>query len=107
MTTPSQLRAIQNHGKTGITIIDKSPHAEINMAGSHKTFSVGTSAVTKALNGSCTIHVLAGAVWINTAAAATTANGIKVTGAIDLHHVGNLSLIGDVSGNSVQIIAWR
>lgn len=72
-------------------------------------FSVGTSAVTKAINGkTCTVHVLSGTAWINPLAVAVAdATAIKVTGAIDLSVAGNLSLISDATGASVQVIVWE
>jgi hypothetical protein len=72
-------------------------------------FNVGTSAVSKAIGGhDCTVNVLSGAVWINpNAAAVANDTAIKLTGAIDLCVEGNLSLISDATGASVQIIVWE
>ncbi len=74
-------------------------------------FSVGTTAVTKAINGlNCTVHVLSGNCWINpNATAVADSTAIKLTSGmvIDLTVSGNLSLISDASGASVQIIVWE
>jgi hypothetical protein len=72
-------------------------------------FAVGTTAVPKAINGKlCTVNVLSGTVWINpNAVAVADATAIKLTGAIDLVVDGNLSLISDATGASIQIIVWE
>jgi hypothetical protein len=72
-------------------------------------FNVAAVATNKAINGKdCTVNVLSGVVWINPLGTADTTTGIKlVTGnAIDLNVSGNLSLISDATGASVQIIVW-
>lgn len=74
-------------------------------------FNVSTSEVTKAINGrDCTIHVLSGSVWVNpndTAVADDTS--IKMTSGmvLDINCSGNLSLISDATGSTVQIIVWE
>jgi len=72
-------------------------------------FAVSTTAVAKAINGKdCTVNVLTGSVWINpNATAVADATAIKLTGTIDLNAIGNLSLISDATGASVQIILWQ
>jgi hypothetical protein len=74
----------------------------------HGAFNVGTTAVAKAINGKdCTVNVLSGTVWINpNGTAIADATSIKLTGTIDLNVTGNLSLISDATGASVQIIVW-
>lgn len=71
-------------------------------------FAVGTTAVAKAIGGKdCTVNVLTGTAWINpNATAIADATAIKLTGTIDLNVAGNLSLISDATGASVQIIVW-
>ena len=72
-------------------------------------FNVAAAAVDKAINGKdCTVNVLTGSVWINpNATAVADATAIKLTGTIDLNVAGNLSLISDATGASVQIIVWQ
>lgn len=71
------------------------------------TFAVTTTNIVKPINGkACTVNVLSGAVWINPNTVATTTNGIKITGAIDLKVVKGLNLISDATGATVQIIVW-
>ena len=75
-------------------------------------FAVGAAAVTKAItNRLCTVNVLSGNCWINPSAAAVAdATAIKLTLAtgntLDLIVAGDLSLISDATGASVQIIVW-
>jgi hypothetical protein len=71
-------------------------------------FAVSTTALAKAITGKdCTVNVLAGTVWINpNATAVANDTAIKLTGAIDLNVAGNLSLISDATGATVQIIVW-
>ena len=75
-------------------------------------FAVGAAAVDRAItNRLCTVNVLSGNCWINpNAAAVADATAIKLalsTGNIlDLVVAGNLSLISDATGASVQIIVW-
>jgi hypothetical protein len=77
----------------------------------HGAFSVGTTAVTKAINGKpCTIEALVGDVWINpkgTAVADSTCGKISNGKALDLFVEGNLSLISDATGATVQIWIWE
>jgi hypothetical protein len=74
-------------------------------------FNVAAVAVNKAINGKdCTVNVLSGAVWINplaTAVANDTAIKLISGNAIDINVAGNLSLISDATGASVQIIVWE
>lgn len=80
-----------------------------NVSVIYGAFAVGTSAVSKAINGKeCTVNVLSGTAWINpNAVAVADATAIKLTGAIDLVVDENLSLISDAIGASVQIIVWE
>ena len=76
-------------------------------------FAVGAVAVSKAItNRLCTVHVLSGNCWINPlAVAVANATAIKLSpsngGVLDLYVAGNLSLISDATGASVQIIVWE
>ncbi len=71
-------------------------------------FTVGTAAVTKAIDGKlCTINVLSGVVYINPfTTAVADGTSIKLTGSIDMVVDGDISLIGEVADNTVQIIVW-
>jgi hypothetical protein len=73
-------------------------------------FNVAAVATSKAISGKdCTVNVLSGSVWINpNATAVADATAIKlVTGnAMDLNVTGNLSLISDATGASVQVVIW-
>jgi hypothetical protein len=84
---------------------------KIDMDKSFGAFSVSTTAVSKTINGlNCTVNVLSGSCWINTErTAVANATSIKLTvgSSIDLNVSGNLSLISDATGASVQIIVWE
>lgn len=73
-------------------------------------FAVGTLAVAKAINGKdCTVNVLSGNCWINpnaTAVANATAIKLIPDAVLDINVTGNLSLISDAAGATVQIIVW-
>lgn len=71
--------------------------------------SVTDTATAKGINGAyCTVIVIEGNVWINPLATAKAdSTAIKVIDSISLVVDGNLSLISDESGATVQIIIWE
>lgn len=74
-------------------------------------FAVNTTVVNKAINDKdCTIHVLTGDCWVNpsgVAVADTTSIKLEKGMILDLHVMGNLSLISNATGSTVQVIVWR
>lgn len=74
-------------------------------------FAVNTIVINKAINdNACTIHVLTGDCWVNPlglAVADATAIKLKEGMILDTHVMGNLSLISNATGATVQIIVWR
>lgn len=60
-------------------------------------------------NGSITLNVLSGNVWIDPTQTASSTTGLKLLSGnvIDLRVKGTLSLISDATGATVQIIVWE
>lgn len=72
----------------------------------HGGFDVGTSALSKPINGRlCTINVLSGVVWVDPLGTATQSS-IELTGALDIVVDGDISLVSNDDGAKVQIIVW-
>ena len=74
-------------------------------------FAVSTAEIKKEIfDKDCTIHVLTGNCWVNplsVAVADETTILLQEGMILDLHVMGNLSLISDSEGATVQIILWR
>jgi hypothetical protein len=92
----------------GAQWIKEIPNAHRRIKSWHGQFDVSTTALTKELSGDCTVNVILGRVWINTEDTAVADDtSIQLSGSIDLRHVGDLSLISNSTGATVQIIEWE